>query len=85
MAGSYCSLGTKIQTPQAGLTVVSPVRPLGFLVFCALHDQGASRTAFGTGAAAGTVIVGKKDFPHKKLSHYQVEYREQWDEIQKRN
>ncbi len=85
MACHDSALGTKIQTPQAGLTVVSPVRPLSFIVFCALHDQGAGRTAFGTGAAAGAVVVGKKDFPHKKLSHYQVEYRDQWDEIQKGN
>ena len=78
-------LGAKIQTSQAGLTVVSPERPLGFPVFCALQNQGAGRTAFGTGAAAGTVVVCKKDFSHKKTSYYQVEYREQRDEIQKGN
>lgn len=85
MACDDSVLGTKIQTPQAVLTVVSPVRPLGFLVFCAFHDQGVCRTAFGTGSAAGAVVVGKKDFPHEKPAHYQVEYRKQWDEIQKGN
>ena len=85
MACRNSALGTKIKTPQAGLTVVSPVRPHGFPVFYALQNHGAYWTCFDTGAAAGAVVVGKKDFPHKKLSHYQVEYREQWDEIQKGN
>lgn len=85
MACYNSALGTEIETPQAGLTIVSPVRPLGFLVLQTLHDKSAGRTTFSAGSAAGAVIVGVKDLPHEKTAHYQVEYREQWDEVKKGN